>query len=183
MNEHHRKKDIDKFFEHKHFCKGDCIPPHCTCHQEKEENMRKPSHDNEGNEPQDDCNKPEPVTQLLEKNHAPMIIRKYQSFGWPLFIAIICDQDLGTLDDHIMRFIKQHNPKHLNNIQDLRNLCGALSDHVIEGYNEVKFGSVEGVAVVAYWDKCCCSSLYGDFMTHQQCRLELFTLLNMMTNV
>ena len=34
-----------------------------------------------------------PVTQLLEKNLAPMIIRKYQGFGWPLFVAIICDQD------------------------------------------------------------------------------------------
>ena len=132
---------------------------------------------------QPDTKKPEPVTQLLEKNHAPMIIRKYQSFGWPLFVAIICDQDLGTLDDAVMFFVKKHNPKHLNNIQDLRDFCGGLSDYVIREFNDVKFGSVEGVAVIAYWDKALCSSLYGDFMTHHQCRTELFTLLNMMTNM
>ncbi len=179
MNEHHSKEQIENFLP----CKGTCIPPRCTCHQE-EANMRKPAHDSDGEMvPEEDTPKAEPVTQLLEKNHAPMIIRKYQSFGWPLFIALICDQDLGKLDDIVMEYVKRHNPKHLNNIQDLRNFAGGLSDHVLEFYHDIKFGSVEGVAVVAYWDKCFCSSLYGDFMTHGQCRLELFTSLNMMTNI
>jgi len=132
---------------------------------------------------EDDCNKAEPVTQLLEKNHAPLILRKYQAFGWPLFVAIICDQDLSLLDDAVMYYVKKHDPKHLNNIQDMRNWCGGLSDYLIEEYNGIKFGSVEGVAIIAYWDKCCCSSLYGDFMTHTSCRIELFSLLNMLPHV
>lgn len=133
--------------------------------------------------PFDDTNKPEPVTQLLEKNFAPLILRKYQSFGWPLFVAVICDLDLSLLDDGVMYFVKKHNPKHLNGIQDIRNFCGGLSQYIVDDYNEIKFGSVEGVAVIAYWDKCCCSSLYGDFMTHTSCRIELFGLLNMLPHV
>jgi hypothetical protein len=130
-----------------------------------------------------DTNKPEPVTQLLEKNHSPMIIRKYQSFGWPLFVAIICDQDLSSLDDHVIYYVNSCNPKHLNGIQDIRNFCGGLSEFVVHEFDNIKFGSVEGVAVIAYWDKCVCSSLYGDFMTHTSCRIELFSLLNMMPHV
>jgi hypothetical protein len=132
---------------------------------------------------QEDENKPEPVTQLLEKNCAPMIIRKYQSFGWPLFVAIICDQDLSSLDDAVMYFVKKHNPKHLNGIQDIRDFCGGLSNYILQELNDKKFGSAEGVAVIAYWDKCVCSSLYGDFMTHTSCRIELFSLLNMLPHV
>lgn len=135
------------------------------------------------NQPEDDTNKKEPVTQLLEKNHAPMILRKYQALGWPLFVAIICDQDLSTLDEAVMYFLKKQNPKHLNNIQDMRNFCGGLSDYLLTEFNDIKFGSVEGIAVIAYWDKCCCSSLYGDFMTHTSCRIELFSLLNMLPHV
>lgn len=132
---------------------------------------------------EDDTNKIEPVTQLLKKNFAPMIIRKYQSFGWPLFIAIICDLDLSSLDDAVMYFVKKHDPTHLNSIQDMRDFCGGLSQYIIDDYNGIKFGSVEGVAVIGYWDKCVCSSLYGDFMTHTSCRIELFSLLNMLPHV
>lgn len=130
-----------------------------------------------------DTNKKEPVTQLLEKNNAPMILRKYQALGWPLFVGIICDQDLSSLDEAVMYFLKKQNPKHLNNIQDMRNFCGGLSDYLLQEFNEIKFGSVEGIAVIAYWDKCCCSSLYGDFMTHTSCRIELFSLLNILPHV
>jgi hypothetical protein len=98
-------------------------------------------------------------------------------------VAIICDQDLSSLDDAVMYFVKKHNPKHLNGIQDIRNFCGNLSNYIIQELNDKKFGCAEGVAVIAYWDKCLCSSLYGDSMTHGQCRLELFTLLNMMTQM
>ena len=131
----------------------------------------------------EDIIKPEPVTQLLQKNLAPMVIRKYQSFGWPLFVAIICDQDLSTLDDTVTYYVKKCDPNQLNGLQEFRDFCGSLSDYIVQEFNGIKFGSVEGVAVVAYWDKCLCSSLYGDHMTHGQCRMELFTLLNMMTNM
>jgi hypothetical protein len=132
---------------------------------------------------ENDTNKLEPVTQLLEKNKAPMIIRKYQSFGWPLFIAIICDLDISSLDECVMYFVRKNDPNDLNGIQEIRNFCGNLSDYVIKEYNDVKFGSVEGVAVIAYWDKCVCSSLYGDFMNHTSCRIELFSLLNMLPHL
>jgi len=128
-------------------------------------------------------NKPKPVTRLLDKHCSPMVIRKYQGYGWPLFVAIICDQDLSTLDEAVMYYIKSCESNELTTIQDLRNFCGGLSKYVIGEFNDIKFGSVEGVGIVAYWDKCLCSSLYGDHMTHGQCRLELFTLLNMMTNM
>ena len=138
-------------------------------------------HEHHSQKEQEDYNKP--VTQLLEKNLAPMIIRKYQGFGWPLFVAIICDQDLSDLDDIVTRFLADCDPKQLNNIQDFRDFCGSLSDVIINEYNDKKFGCVEGVAVVAYWDKCLCSSLFGDHMTHGQCRLELFQLMNMMCHM
>lgn len=128
-----------------------------------------------------DINKP--VTQLLQKNFSPMIIRKYMSFGWPLFVAVICDLDLSSLDDAVIYFVKKNDPKLLNGIQDFRNFCGKLSQYVIDEYDGIKYGSVEGVAVIGYWDKIICSSLYGDFMTHTSCRIELFSLLNMLPHV
>lgn len=129
--------------------------------------------------------RPKTVTQLINKNQAPMIIRKYQGFGWPLFVAVICDQDLSYLDTLVTNFVKScdSNKAAMNNIQMFRDFCGTLSDRIVEHYNDMKYGSVEGVAVVSYWDKILCSSLYGDHMTHSQCRLELFMLLNMMTNM
>jgi hypothetical protein len=130
-----------------------------------------------------DENAPETVTQLLKKNQAPMIIRKYQGYGWPLFVAIICDLPLDDLDRVVTEFVKECQSASLDNIQMFMDWCGSLSQRIVDHYNEIKFGSVEGVAVVAYWDKCLCSSLYGDHMTHGQCRLEIFSLLNMMTQM
>lgn len=124
-----------------------------------------------------------PVTQLLGKNLSPMVIRKFQGYGWPLFVAIICDLDLSDLDKVVTGFVKECDNANLDNIQMLRDWCGSLSERIIKHYNEKKYGSVEGVGVIAYWDKCLCSSLWGDHMTHGQCRLELFMLLNMMTQM
>jgi hypothetical protein len=154
--EDHRKKEIDEYMEKKHF----------------------------SDEGEPDTNKPEAVTQLLQKNFSPMIIRKYQTFGWPMFIAIICDLDLGDIDDVVQYFASSNSASHLVvNVQDFRDYCGALSQCIIDHYNGIKYGSVEGVAVIGYWDKCVCSSLYGDFMTHTSCRIELFSLLNMLPHV
>ena len=68
--------------------------------------------------------------------------------------------------------------KDINNIQILRNLAGALTEHLVETYKKV-----EGAAVVMFPDKCAISSLWGDFMNHTPCRLELYTLLVMQTNI
>ena len=124
-------------------------------------------------------------TRLLEKNHSPLIVRKYQVFGWPLYISIIYDGDLSDLDEVINLSIKTAEESGLkkNNIQAQRNFCGYLSDFIIAHYNEVKDNSVEGVAVLAYWDKCFCSSLWGDFMTHGNCKQELFLIINLLAHI
>jgi hypothetical protein len=66
----------------------------------------------------------------------------------------------------------------VNNIQTLRNLAGALTEHLNTIYEKA-----EGVAVVFYVDKCFISSLHGDFMNHTSCRIEFYGLLNMSTGV
>ena len=39
------------------------------------------------------------ATRLLDKNWSPLIVRKYQMEGWPMYIGIICDANLNDLDD------------------------------------------------------------------------------------
>ena len=38
------------------------------------------------------------ATRLLDKNWSPLIVRKYQMEGWPMYIGIICDANLNDLD-------------------------------------------------------------------------------------
>lgn len=116
------------------------------------------------------------LTKLVEKNYSPLIIRKYTKWGFPLFVALITDDDLSDLDEKVLNFFKDE--REVKNVQDARNICGALSDYLIKCYPKT-----EGVAVVAYFDKLMVSSLWGDFMNHTPCRLELYTLLIMMTNI
>ena len=41
-------------------------------------------------------------TNLISKHYSPMIVRKYNIVkGWPLYIGLICDEDLSDLD-HIV---------------------------------------------------------------------------------
>lgn len=68
-------------------------------------------------------------------------------------------------------------------LQTPRNLCGYLCDFIVNFYNKKKRGSVEGVAVLAYWDKSFISSLYGDFMNHYSCRLELYQIINTLPHI
>lgn len=166
MNKHHLKKINDEFDK-----------------ASREFNRGFDKASREFNKGIPDEGRKKPVTKLLGKNHSPMIIRKFQGFGWPLFVALICDQDLEDLDEVVTGFIQDCDEIQLNNIQMLRDFNGSLSQVLVDHYNEKKYGCVEGVAVISYWDKCLCSSLYGDHMTHHQCRTELFTLLNMMTQM
>jgi hypothetical protein len=39
------------------------------------------------------------ATRLLDKNWSPLIVRKYQMEGWPMYIGIICDANLNDLDN------------------------------------------------------------------------------------
>lgn len=118
-------------------------------------------------------------TALTEKAFSPLIIRKTTRFGFPIFVALITDDNLDELDEHVLGFVNMHiDLWKSNSIQDKRNLAGLLSDRLTEVYNRV-----EGVAVIFSIDKMMVSSLFGDFMNHTPCRLELYTLLNMMTNI
>lgn len=125
------------------------------------------------------------ATRLLEKNYSPLIVRKYQAFGWPLFVSLICDVSLSDLDQVVYECIDGCIRGGLirNDIQSQRNFCGLLSDKVISHYDKVKRGCVEGVAVLAYWDKCFCSSLWGDFMVHGSCKQELFSIIQTLPHI
>ena len=66
----------------------------------------------------------------------------------------------------------------LDRTKEARDVAGELTDYLMRHYN-----SVEGVAVIFSLDKLLVSSLAGDFMNHAQCRLELYTLLAISTQV
>lgn len=125
------------------------------------------------------------ATRLLEKNWSPLIVRKYQALGWPLYIGLICDANLADLDEVINTAVDKAEEKGFvaNDIQMARNFCGYLSDYLNAHYDLKKKGCVEGIAVLAYWDKCFISSLYGDFMTHGACKQELFAIINLLAHI
>lgn len=125
------------------------------------------------------------ATRLLDKNWSPLIVRKYQMEGWPLFISLICDANLNDLDKTVYEIHDQAKEAGFvdGTIQGGRNYCGFMSDKIKEHYDEVKRGCVEGVAVLWYIDKCFISSLYGDFMVHGSCKNELFMIINTLPHI
>lgn len=130
--------------------------------------------------------KEEVATRILGKEYSPMIIRKSNRFGFPLYVGLICDNNLDDLDNVIHMGIDSAISFGFDpalSIQNLRNFTGYLTEYVLKHYDNVKKGSVEGCAVVFYADKTFISSLWGDFMTHTMCRLEFYQALNFMTQV
>lgn len=120
----------------------------------------------------------EPNTRLAGKEFSPMIIRR-TSMPFLHWVAIISDDNLDALDDVILEFWQGANRAWEKcSIQEMRNLCGQLSQKVSDA-----FPKTEGVAVIFSADKMLVSSLAGDFMVHEQCRLELYSLLQLSTNV
>jgi hypothetical protein len=118
-------------------------------------------------------------TRLTQKAYSPLVIRKITKYGFPIYVGIITDDNLDTLDECILEFMEQHlDLWKSDSIQDKRQLAGMMTDHITSA-----FGKTEGVAVTLYIDKTCISSLFGDFMNHHQCKLEYYTLLLMGTNV
>lgn len=117
----------------------------------------------------------EPITRVHGKEWSPLIIRRY-SLPLLAFVALITDDNLADLDDVVKGFLEKHGIK--NGIQEMRNLAGALTDHLQKRYKKS-----EGVAVVIQADKCTISSLAGDFMNHDACRIEFYGLLNFATGV
>jgi len=122
------------------------------------------------------------ATRLLDKNYSPLIVRKYQMYKWPLYIALICDVSLSNLDQVVHGFTKAYGEIE-DDIQWVRNYCGELSECIYETYDLVKPGCVEGVAVLWYVDKMFVSSLGGDFMTHGSCKQELYAIINTLPHI
>ena len=118
-------------------------------------------------------------TRLPQKAYSPLVIRKITKYGFPIYVGIITDDDLDTLDHVILKFMDTHLKMwESDSIQDKRNLAGMMCDAITKA-----FGKTEGVAIVLYIDKTCISSLHGDFMNHGMCRSEFYTLLVMGTAV
>ncbi len=124
-------------------------------------------------------------TRLLEKNYSPLIVRKYQMKGWPMYVGLICDVSLSDLDEVINGAMREYEEEDLikQDIQAIRNITGLLSDRVIAHYDSIKPGCVEGVAILWYVDKTFISSLWGDFMTHMSCKLELYQIINTLPHI
>jgi hypothetical protein len=124
-------------------------------------------------------------TRLLEKNYSPLIVRKYQMKGWPMYIGLICDVSLSDLDGLINEAMREYEEEDLiqQDIQAIRNITGLLSDRIIAHYDSIKPGCVEGVAVLWYVDKTFISSLWGDFMTHLSCKMELYSIINTLPHI
>lgn len=124
-------------------------------------------------------------TRLLNKHYSPMIIRKYTRLGFPLYVALITDSNLEDLDNIVHEVIDFYLKNNLlkENIQIMRDFVGVLNEIIFKYYDNQKRGSIEGIAIIYYVDKMCISSLHGDFMNHNACRLELYQLLNFMTQV
>lgn len=125
------------------------------------------------------------ATRLLDKNWSPLIVRKYQLEGWPLYIGIICDANLNDLDTVVYELVKTAREYGFmdGKIQSTRNFCGFLSDGIVKYYNAIKTGVCEGVIICWYVDKCFVSSAYGDFMTHEKCAMEFYSIVNTLPHI
>ena len=125
------------------------------------------------------------ATRLLDKNWSPLIVRKYQMEGWPMYIGIICDANLNDLDESVYEIMDEAEEYGFVNgtIQGVRNTCGLLGDRLVQKYNKVKRGVAEGVIVCWYVDKMFCSSAYGDFMTHNKCAMEFYQIVNTLPHI
>ena len=101
------------------------------------------------------------------------------------FYYNILDVSLSDLDQVVNGVMKKYETEGLikQDIQAIRNITGLLSDHIIAHYDSIKPGCVEGVAVLWYVDKTFISSLWGDFMTHMSCKMELYQIINTLPHI
>lgn len=125
------------------------------------------------------------ATRLLDKNWSPLICRKYQMEGWPLFVILITDCNLNDLDKVVYDLSDKAKEFGFmdGNIQSTRNYCGFLNDGIVKHYNSIKKGSCEGVLICYYVDKMWCASAFGDLMTHEKCVNEAYLIINTMPHI
>jgi len=125
-------------------------------------------------------------TNLISKNYSPMFWRKYNIInGWPLYISGIIDEDISDIDQVVNGVVKACKDAGMlnNNLQDMRNFTGILSETVITHYNNKKENCTEGIGIILIIDKAVISNLYGDYMNHTMCRSEFYSILNMMPHI
>jgi len=125
-------------------------------------------------------------TNLISKNYSPMFWRKLNIVnGWPLYISMIVDEDIGDIDDVVNSVVKacQESGMLENNLQSMRNFTGILSESLISHYNNKKSNCVEGVGILLAIDKAMISNLWGDYMNHTMCRSEFYSILTMMPHI
>jgi len=125
------------------------------------------------------------TTRLLYKNWSPMIVRKYYVSNWPCYIGLITDCNLNDLDQVVMNIINDAEKYGFldGNIQSCRNFCGFMSDEIDKHYDSIKKGSVEGISIAWYVDKCFISSLSKDYMVHKSCRDEFYSILKILPHI
>lgn len=183
------EEELEKMMENHCTCNGDHdCGDNCQCATtEKDNKMTEAKSVNMGQDAnagqaRDDSTT---STRLLDKNWSPLVVRKYQMEGWPMFIGIICDANLNDLDKVVYEIWKEATDLGFVNgtIQGHRNCCGLLSDRLVAHYNKEKQGVMEGNCVFWYTDKLAISSAYGDLMTHNKCAMEFYSILQMMPHI
>lgn len=125
-------------------------------------------------------------TNLISKHYSPLTIRKYNLVnGWPCWIGLIIDEDLSDLDMVVNKAYKACKEAGMvcNNIQQIRNITGIISETITEHYNNKKENCVEGVAITLYTDKNYVQNFMGDFMNHLSCRNEYGFALSMLPHI
>lgn len=125
-------------------------------------------------------------TNLISKHYSPMIIRKYNLLNmWPCWIGLIIDENLGDLDQIVNGAIRACEDAGMicNDIQQIRNITGILSESITKYYNSIKENCVEGVAITLYCDKLAVENFAGDFMNHTSVRIEYAGLLDMLPHI
>jgi len=115
-------------------------------------------------------------TKVSKKEFSPLIVRKYNHLGVPTFVALITDDNVDDppIDEVVVNFLKEFKNSELS-LQQFRMIAGILTSRLVEVYKRS-----EGVAVVIFPDKAAVSSLWGDFMNHLHCRMELYAIINTM---
>ncbi len=114
-------------------------------------------------------------TNLISKNFSPLTVRKYNAVGmWPCWIGLIIDESLSDLDFVVNGILEacEENGMFANDIQQIRNITGILSEGIKTYYNEKKKNCVEGIAIALYVDKNYIQNFSGDFMNHTSVRIE-----------
>lgn len=125
--------------------------------------------------------KNEVSTSLGSKECEPMIVRKFMyPGGFPLYVGLICGANLDNLDDVVLKFMEANLSRiESKSIQDKRNVAGELTVLLCKTYGRKS----EGVAVLWYVDKMFISSLWGDFMVHFPCKMELYQIIGVLPHI